>query len=186
MQIGVLTVGETDSEIIAWIKENLTRVFPESTSTVVSEEIPLREEAFDEKRKQYKSSLILSEVQGFALRKPYLSKILGVVDTDIFVPKLNFVFGEATCPGKAALISLWRLKPEFYGNKRNTSLFLKRILKEAVHELGHTLGLEHCSQPLCVMHFSNSIFDTDKKQKYFCDKCYLHAKICIRKLGQKL
>jgi archaemetzincin len=183
MQIGVLTIGETDSEIIAWIKDNLTRVFPDTTSTVVNEKIPLREEAFDEKRKQYKSHIILSEVQRFAFRKPYLSRILGVADADIFVPKLNFVFGEATCPGKAALISLWRLKPEFYGNKLNTSLFLKRTLKEAVHELGHTLGLEHCSQQSCVMHFSNSISDTDKKQSYFCDKCYLHAKIRIKKLG---
>lgn len=182
MQISVLTIGEIDSEIIVFIKEKLTQVFPDTTFTVV-DKIPLGKEAFDEKRKQYKSHIILSELQGFAFRKPNLSKILGVVDADIFVPKLNFVFGEAMCPGKAALISLWRLKPEFYGNKLNTSLFLKRTLKEAVHELGHTLGLEHCSQQSCVMHFSNSISDTDKKQSYFCDKCYLHAKIRIKKLG---
>ncbi len=185
MQIGVLTIGNTDAEIIAWIKEHLTRAFPDTTSIVVNEKIPLREDYFDEKRKQYKSHMILSEVQSFAFRKPYLSRILGVVDADIFVPKLNFVFGEASCPGKAALISLWRLKPEFYGNKLNIPLFLKRTLKEAVHELGHTLGLEHCLQPSCVMHFSHSISDTDKKQSYFCDKCYLHVKMCIKKLEQK-
>ncbi len=182
MQIGILSIGETDETIIAWIKENLTRVFPDATCVVIDEKVPLREEAFDEKRKQYQSHVILSEVQGRAVRKPELNKVLGVVNADIFVPKLSFVFGEATCPGKVAVISLWRLKPEFYGEPTNTLLFLERTLKEAVHELGHTLGLEHCPQSSCVMHFSNSISDTDIKQSYFCDKCYLHAKISGKKL----
>jgi archaemetzincin len=58
-----------------------------------------------------------------------------------------------------------------------------RALKEAVHELGHTLGLRHCSRSLCVMHFSNSIFDTDKKKSLLCDQCYLQAAIAISNLG---
>ncbi|HVP27089.1 MAG TPA: matrixin family metalloprotease, partial [Candidatus Bathyarchaeia archaeon] len=85
----------------------------------------------------------------------------------------NYVFGEAESPGKAALISLYRLKPEFYGKKPNTELFIERSTKEAVHEIGHTLGLNHCSNPFCVMYFSNSIFETDRKQSLFCNKCYL-------------
>jgi archaemetzincin len=183
MRIGVLPIGETDATIIAWIKENLTRVFPNATCVVVDETVPLREEAFDEKRRQYQSHVILSEVQGCAVRKPSLNRVLGVVDADIFVPELNFVFGEATCPGKAALISLWWLRPEFYGESPNMALFLERALKEAVHELGHTLGLRHCPRSSCVMHFSNSISDTDIKQSLFCDKCYLHAKISANRLG---
>ena len=183
MKIGVLPIGKAETAILFQIKENLTRAFPDATGIVVDEKLPLREEAFDEKRKQYKSHLILSEVQGYAVRKASLNRVLGVVDADIFVPELSFVFGEATCPGKAALISLWRLKPEFYDDAPNASLFLERILKESVHELGHTLGLGHCSCSSCVMHFSNSISDTDIKQSLFCDKCYLHAKISANRLG---
>ncbi|MBN1244583.1 archaemetzincin family Zn-dependent metalloprotease [Candidatus Bathyarchaeota archaeon] len=183
MRIGVLPIGKADAAMMVLIKENLARVFPDAACVVIDEKIPLREEAFDKKRKQYQSNVILSEVQGCAFRKTGLNRVLGVVDADIFVPELSFVFGEATCPGKAALISLWRLKPEFYGDAPNMQLFLERALKEAVHELGHTLGLRHCSRSSCVMHFSNSISDTDIKQSLFCDKCYLHVKISINNLG---
>jgi archaemetzincin len=183
MKIGVLPIGQVDTAVMMRIKENLERVFQGTTCLVVDEKIPLQEETLDEKRKQYRSNAILSEVQSYAVKKIGLNRILGVVDADIFVPELNFVFGEATCPGKAALISLWRLKPEFYGAAPDNELFLERAVKEAVHELGHTLGLRHCSRSSCVMHFSNSISDTDIKQSVFCDKCYLHATVSINKLG---
>ena len=183
MKIGVLPIGNPETTPLLWLKENLPKAFSEATCTVVDEKLPLRKEAFNENRKQYNSHMILSEVQSYAARKPEFNRVLGVVDADIFVPELNFVFGEATCPGKAALISLWRLKPEFYGDTPNKALFLERTLKEAVHELGHTLGLRHCSRSSCVMHFSNGISDTDVKQRLFCDKCYLHVKRSIEKLG---
>jgi archaemetzincin len=93
------------------------------------------------------------------------------------------VFGEAECPGKAALISLWRLRPEYYGSSPKIELFVERGTKEALHELGHTLGLRHCSNPFCVMYFSNSIFETDRKQSLFCNKCFLKVEKALENLG---
>jgi predicted Zn-dependent protease len=91
MKIGVLPIGETDITTIVWIKENLTRAFPNAKCFIVYEKIPLRDEAFDENRRQYHSHVILSEVQGYAAGKPSLNRVLGVVDADIFVPELSFV-----------------------------------------------------------------------------------------------
>lgn len=84
---------------------------------------------------------------------------------------LNFVFGEAYSDGKIAAIYLPRLKQEFYGLEPNEQLFYERIVKEAVHELGHTFGFAHCGNKLCVMHFSNSLAETDIKGRGFCKNC---------------
>jgi archaemetzincin len=183
MKIGILCVGQVDSHVINRVQENLTMIFPKTKCAAISETMPIPSEAFSNTRQQYRSDMILSKVHNYADKDKALDHVLGIVDVDIFVPKLNFVFGEAECPGKAALISLWRLRPEFYSKASNMELFLERTTKEAVHELGHSLGLRHCSNPFCVMYFSNSIFETDRKQSLFCTKCYLKAEVAMDKIG---
>jgi len=183
MNVGILQVGQVAPEVLIGIQDGLTKIFPDTTCSIIKDSMALPESAFDNKRKQYSSNLILNEVRAFADKREDLHRVLGVVDTDIFVTGLNYVFGEAYAPGGAALISLWRLKPEFYKDKADVALYVLRALKEAVHELGHTLSLQHCPRRSCVMHFSNSIFDTDKKQSLLCDDCYLKAAIAITNIG---
>ena len=95
--------------------------------------------------------------------------VLGVIDEDLFVADLNFVFGLAY--GSRAIISLARLRQEFYGLSPDPVLFRERAKKEAVHELGHVFGLPHCPDRECVMHFSNSIGEIDFKSSRFCGRC---------------
>ncbi len=90
---------------------------------------------------------------------------LGFTEVDMFVPELNFVFGLASSDGACAVVSIQRLR------EKDEGLLEERLLKEAVHELGHVLGLEHCDNRKCVMHFSNSLADTDVKGSGFCGKC---------------
>jgi len=181
MTIGVLPIGNADVTIFSRIKDGLASVFPETKTLIVDAHLPMPEAAFDKKREQYRSNQVLGIIQSHASDKS-LNRLLGVIDADIYIQGLNFVFGEAIFPGKAALISLWRLKPEFYKSPSNFEVFAERSVKEAVHEVGHTLGLRHCPRSSCVMHFSNSIFDTDKKQAVFCDECYIQAALAINAL----
>lgn len=183
MKVGLLQLGQVAPEVLASIQDGLAKTYPDTDVSIIPEVVPVPGKSFDKKRSQYNSSLILDNVRVFAKGQQAFHRVLAVVDIDIFASGLNYVFGEAYTPGKAALISLWRLKPQFYGDKPNLPLYHSRVLKEAVHELGYTLGVQHCPRPTCVMHFSNSIFDTDRKQSLLCDQSYLQAALTITSLG---
>ena len=97
--------------------------------------------------------------------------IFGICNIDAYSSGLNFVFGQACLMEDVAVIYLPRLRQEFYGLDADTYIFNERVLKEATHEVGHAFGLGHCPKQSCVMHFSNSLVDTDRKAKDFCSVC---------------
>lgn len=166
-------------EVLQFIKRGLVEAFPNTEATIHETSVPLPREAYNSSRHQYYSTRLLARV-GNSVRRSESDYILGVTGADLYVPALNFVFGEAQMPGRAAIISLFRLKPEFYGESSNSGLFHERALKEAVHEIGHALGLTHCRRPTCVMYFSNSILDTDRKAAEFCENCRSSALAALR------
>lgn len=185
MKVGVLAVGVIASEVLESIAEGLKRIYPDTTAQVLKDPFVLPQSALDKRRSQYNSTHILQKMRQYAGKKHDYTILLGVSDVDIYASGLNYVFGEAFTPGMVALISLWRLKPSFYDADDDLSLYHVRILKEAVHEVGHALGLVHCPHSYCVMHFSNSIFDTDKKQSLLCDQHSLQASVAIANLGNR-
>jgi archaemetzincin len=166
MNILLVPVGEIDKKVIERLHVDLAKIF--NRQLVVGQGMPHPDYAYNRKRNQYLSTAILKTLME---QKEYMvyGKVLGVVDQDLYVPELNFVFGEAG--QKAAVISLTRLRQEFYRVPQDQNLFYKRALTEAVHELGHTYGLGHCRNPQCVMFFSNSLMDTDRKGPEFCPEC---------------
>jgi len=158
---------DVSTEVLSRIGEALKEQIPLDYVIKPAERMP--REAFNPARRQYLSTAILN-----ILCEKYASagrRILGVVERDLYVPELNFVFGEADIKHGVAVISLVRLHQEFYGLPPDEKIFMRRALTEAVHELGHTYGLPHCSDPHCVMFFSNSLADTDRKGYHFCKRC---------------
>jgi archaemetzincin len=123
--------------------------------------------AFDAARGQYSSTRLLAEL----LTCPGEGRVLGVAGVDLFVPVLTFVYGEAQLSGRAAVVSLHRLRPEAYGLPVDDGLLMERLEKEAVHELGHTFGRVHCDEPQCVMHASTWVEEIDLKGAAFCAGC---------------
>jgi len=100
-------------------------------------------------------------------------KVLGVVDVDFYSPGSYFILGKAELGGEVGVISVVRLRQRYYRLLSEEETILHRATKEALHELGHTLGLEHCPDTTCVMYYSLSVSDTDRKLPAFCDICRL-------------
>jgi archaemetzincin len=125
--------------------------------------------AFDGYRNQYNSTLLLAKI--LETYPAAGGKAVGITSVDLFVPVLTYVFGEAQLDGTSAVVSSFRLNESFYGFDPNPVLEQQRLLKETVHELGHTFGLIHCHNPECVMHTSTSVEEIDLKSERFCGEC---------------
>jgi archaemetzincin len=124
--------------------------------------------ALDERRAQHLSTAILQKLERTA---DCDARVLGVTNADLFVPVLTFVFGEAQLEGACSVVSCARLREEFYGLPAREDLLRDRLLKEAVHELGHTFGLRHCRDWSCVMASSHAVERLDVKSAEFCPAC---------------
>ncbi len=126
--------------------------------------------AYNAGQKQYHAAAIVRRVgQAITPRKHLLG--LGLVGVDLFMPDVNFVFGDADRAQRAALVSLARFEPSRYGRPPDHALVVRRLLNEALYEIGHVLGLPGCNNEACAMFMANTLSDTDRKAGRFCDAC---------------
>lgn len=127
---------------------------------------------FDPSRSQYHSSGVLKQMlDDLAAHGDPADKLIGIVDVDLFIPVLTFVYGEAQLRGRCAVVSTFRLRNELYGLPSDDRLFRERIEKECVHEAGHTYGLVHCREVDCVMRSSTYVEEIDLKTATLCRAC---------------
>lgn len=167
LKIILIVFGTLSEALVPYLVEGLSREF--AAEVVLGENLPIPNQAYDSRRRQYRAEDFLP-LLALRRREP-TDLVLGVSAVDLFVPQLNFVFGLAEPRQLAAVISVARLDPLFYQYPPDPALLKERALKEAVHELGHLLGLPHCQNPYCIMFFSNTLADTDRKGPGFCQAC---------------
>lgn len=165
--IGIVALGLIDPPLIQRIAEGLHRTFPHPVA--ILDESPEPAFAYDERRGQHSSVLVLRSLLG-RINGPGV-RILGVTDKDLFIPMLSFVLGQAQLSGQVAVISLARLQQQFYGFPPDADLLVARAVKEAVHEVGHTFGLTHCADVRCPMSLSSNVRHVDAKGPTLCVAC---------------
>ena len=164
-KIIISPIGSLDSTLIELIAQEVHRFFGYGTEIrLILENVDF---AFDLNRKQYYSTPILNRLSGLA--PSHAVKILAITRVDLFIPILTHVFGEAQLGGKACIISVHRLN-EGLGSGV-WELFHQRVVKEAIHELGHAFNLRHCQNHMCLMHYCRSIKDVDRKSGELCRYC---------------
>ncbi len=146
-------------ELFDLVSKTLRKTY--NLSTIQAAEFEVPRETFNPLRNQYDASKIVECLKRIFDRR--CDRHLFIVDTDLYTPRFNFIFGLAELQKNAAIVSLYRLA----GNRS----IEERLAKEVIHEVGHLLGLSHCPIQTCVMHFSNTVEDTDKKNMSLCDEC---------------
>lgn len=169
----LLPIGDFDGWLLMELAPAMANLF-----RVPTEVLPLRmdpEFAYHGERQQYHSSEILQAMQGYVGSDTW--RILGVTRVDLYIPILTFVFGEAQIGGPCGLISTNRLRQEFYGLPPDCGLLQQRLLKESVHEIGHTLDLTHCEDYQCAMSPSHAVEWIDLKDSVLCPSC--QAKVFV-------
>lgn len=163
----LVSVGTVPDKVWEWITKAAADWFPMPIQCLPALSIP--ESAYDSKRHQYQSVDILRMLNNHVPQNG--SRILGITDVDLSIPMLSFLFGQAQLDGPVAIVSLCRLRQEFYGLPAQDDLLRERLTKEVLHEMGHTFGLVHCSEQICAMSLSTSIGMVDVKTEQYCPRC---------------
>ena len=166
-KIILITCGHLEREITSSITEDILRVLHYPVNFKICN-LDLSS-FYNPGRRQYDANMILKKVtenapEGFV-------RIIGLLKVDLYIPILTYIFGQATLGGRAAIASLYRLRNEGYGLKPDNQLLIERFGKVVIHELGHTFGLIHCQNPVCIMRSSTYVEDLDQKQNEFCYIC---------------
>lgn len=166
-KINIIPIINPPYFILEDIKVNLEKIFNVEVS--LGDKITPKEIHKNFVRNQYYASKLIDYLKEMRINDA--DKILGVINEDIFDEGYNFLFGCAELNGKYSIISIYRLFD------KNLNKFKERCIKEAVHEIGHTFGLNHCENKRCVMSFSLSLLDVDKKEKNFCEICEMKLNV---------
>jgi hypothetical protein len=87
--IAIVPIGKVDPGLLSSVCGVVAETFQRACRVAPS--VAVFEGAFDERRRQYSAATILRSI----VPPEGVERALGVVDVDLFVPELNFVFGLA-------------------------------------------------------------------------------------------
>ena len=166
--VHLLPVGKVDASLLDHLRVSIPRCLQVTCEILPTSIDPAT--VYHAERQQHHSSEILQRMQ--SLVRPNDWRLLAIADVDLYIPILKYVFGEAQMGGPCAVVSAYRLRQEFYGLDPDDALLRQRLLKESVHELGHTLDLRHCEDYRCAMASSHSVEWIDLRESTLCKSCH--------------
>jgi archaemetzincin len=158
-----------DLELVDWLGSELAPRL--SVISVAHAELPVPPDSKDELRRQWLSNRLVETIYDRGKSDGALPGewLLGIAAVDLFAPERDFVFGEAELGGACAVVSVARMREP--GLSDDTEVVRSRLLREALHEIGHLAGIQHCTHGSCVMQLSEGTADIDRKPASYCADC---------------
>jgi archaemetzincin len=127
------------------------------------------QEAYLERRGQFEAGAVIRHLSKYGFSQ--CLRVLALTTVDLCSPILTYVYGEAELGGRVALVSSFRLRNDGDGREVPADQYYERLIKVALHEVGHTFSLYHCDDPRCLMQFSPGILNLDALDIRFCERC---------------
>ena len=159
VSIVIQPFGDIPPSYVTYVKEQSSQIIP---GIIIRKTIPLPKSAFYDPRKRYRADSLIDFLER---NTPDGQATIGLTIKDISCTDPRSpdwgVFGLSYCPGKACVASTFRLKGDN---------ILEQFFKIAIHELGHTQGLDHCPDTTCIMQDAKG-HNTTAQEKGFCNAC---------------
>lgn len=168
MRVDIVPVGDVPAEVKREASTALRSVFDVDVSMLADQSSP--SDSYDPGRDQYRAEAYIE----LASRVGTAEKNVAITSHDLFYRRRNYVFGLAYLDGNGSVVSTYRLRTTSDGGistKSASDVFADRVRKEVIHEVGHTIGLEHCENNRCVMNFSPTVREVDVKEEHLCGTC---------------
>jgi archaemetzincin len=160
--------------LVSPVVEALSTFYDVSVTVAPGAALPRR--AYYRPRGRYRAEILLEFLAEVAPQGS--DRILGLTSSDISTSKPPHedwgILGLASVGGQACVLSSFRCQKK----ARNAAHAVERLAKTAVHELGHTFGLDHCPNRGCIMEDGGgSVLTTDRETDLCAD--------CRAKLGAR-